>query len=156
MVILLTLIEKDFVLIKSFLLLFLVSCGNSPFLDDPVDDVVQVQAQRQKENLFFKIEDLDIYLYFKTPILIGEEIKVLLLFTNNEGILTSPKTNLHLKLWMPNMGHGSFPTSVYRVSEGVYEITEIFFTMPGRWNLHFQLLDINEEIKEEVLWEIDL
>lgn len=143
-------------MIKTFLLLFLVSCGNSPFLDDPKEGVVRVQTQRQKEKIFFKSEGLNINFYFKTPVLIGEEVKVLILFTNNEGILTAPESNLNLKLWMPNMGHGSFPTSVYKISEGVYEIKEIFFTMPGRWNLHFQLLLNNEDVKEEVLWAIDL
>ncbi len=143
-------------MIKTFLLLFLISCGNSPFLDDPTEGILEAQTQGQQGKWFFKSEGLNINFYFKTPILIGEEVKALILFTNNKGILTNPKSNLNLKLWMPNMGHGSFPTSINELSEGVYEVTEIFFTMPGKWNLHFQLLLSNEEIKEEILWGIDL
>tara|TARA_B100000925_G_scaffold57475_2_gene38090 strand:+ start:583 stop:1014 length:432 start_codon:yes stop_codon:yes gene_type:complete len=143
-------------LIRVFLLLFLISCGKSPFLDDPTLDTRQVQAQSQKEKIFFKSENLDLHFYFKTPIVIGEEVTLIILFTNQEGILSSSDLDLNLKLWMPNMGHGSFPTSIHKITDGVYEVREIFFTMPGRWDLHFQLVDTSGKVKEEVLWGMDL
>lgn len=45
-------------------------------------------------------------------------------------------------LWMPSMGHGSSPTKVNQVINekgepllGVYQITRVFFTMPGKWDV---------------------
>lgn len=54
-----------------------------------------------------------------------------------------------LVLWMPSMGHGSTPTSVQRVDVGSYRATNVFFIMPGEWELKFQLKDANK-VHDEV------
>ena len=54
------------------------------------------------------------------------------------------------------MGHGSFPVTIKKVGEGVYEASEIFFTMPGRWDVHFELYDNQGKIVDESLWPIEL
>lgn len=41
-------------------------------------------------------------------------------------------------LWMPGMGHGSSPTKVERLDTGTYRASQVFFVMPGEWEIHFQ------------------
>jgi hypothetical protein len=43
-----------------------------------------------------------------------------------------------LILWMPEMGHGSTPTKVVPVDVGSFRATEVFFIMPGKWEMKFQ------------------
>lgn len=42
-------------------------------------------------------------------------------------------------LWMPSMGHGSVPTQTIRVDTGTYRATNVFFIMPGEWEIKFQI-----------------
>lgn len=41
-------------------------------------------------------------------------------------------------LWMPSMNHGSVPTHIERVDVGSYRATNVFFIMPGDWEIRFQ------------------
>ena len=45
---------------------------------------------------------------------------------------------VEVELFMPAMGHGSSPVSVQRVDTGTYRATEVFFTMPGDWEIRIQ------------------
>jgi hypothetical protein len=51
-------------------------------------------------------------------------------------------------LWMPSMGHGSTPTQTARVDEGTYRATNVFFIMPGDWEIRFLLKNGTEVIDE--------
>lgn len=42
-------------------------------------------------------------------------------------------------LWMPSMGHGSTPTRVERLDVGTYRVNQVFFIMPGEWDIRFQV-----------------
>lgn len=42
-------------------------------------------------------------------------------------------------LWMPSMGHGSTPTKTARVDVGTYRSSEVFFIMPGEWEIKFHV-----------------
>ena len=42
-------------------------------------------------------------------------------------------------LWMPSMGHGSTPTQVRLSDIGSFEVNNVFFIMPGDWELRFQI-----------------
>lgn len=46
-----------------------------------------------------------------------------------------------LVLWMPSMGHGSSPTTVTRLDVGTYRVSNVFFIMPGKWEMRFQIKD---------------
>lgn len=51
-------------------------------------------------------------------------------------------------LWMPSMGHGSTPTQTTRVDEGTYRVTNVFFIMPGDWEIRFQVKAGTEVVDE--------
>lgn len=42
-------------------------------------------------------------------------------------------------LWMTDMGHGSTPTTIQRLDVGTYKVSNVFFVMPGKWEIRFQI-----------------
>lgn len=42
-------------------------------------------------------------------------------------------------LWMPSMGHGSAPVQIQKEADGIYHITNIYFVMPGEWEIRVTL-----------------
>ena len=54
-------------------------------------------------------------------------------------------------LWMPSMGHGSTPTVVEAVDVGSFRVNNVFFVMPGDWEVRFQVRADDGELDEAVL-----
>lgn len=50
-------------------------------------------------------------------------------------------------LWMPSMGHGSAPTQTTRLDVGTYRASNVFFIMPGDWEIRFSVKDENAAAK---------
>lgn len=72
-------------------------------------------------------------------------------FTNpTSGTLVDPGLSLKVILWMPSMGHGSRPVSITRLSSGVYRVDQVYFTMPGVWQIRFQLHQSNTIVEEQI------
>lgn len=57
-------------------------------------------------------------------------------------------TDLTLKLWMPDMGHGSSPVTLTAFGVNKYKVTQAFFIMPGTWEVRiaFKLEGVSHEI----------
>lgn len=53
-------------------------------------------------------------------------------------VLQDLNETAHVELWMPDMGHGSTESSTERVDQGTYRAKEVFFVMPGLWEIRFQ------------------
>lgn len=64
-------------------------------------------------------------------------------------LLKNPPQTLFVKLWMPDMGHGSSPVQLTHVSAGTYHAKNIFFTMPGAWWIQFQIRE-GSEVSDEI------
>lgn len=58
-------------------------------------------------------------------------------------------------LWMPSMGHGSSPTTILRLDVGTYAASNVFFVMPGEWQIKFQLKDGNA-VQDEVVISLSI
>jgi hypothetical protein len=41
-----------------------------------------------------------------------------------------------VKLWMPDMGHGSSPTTLELANGGCTRVSKVNFMMPGLWEIH--------------------
>ena len=54
-------------------------------------------------------------------------------------------------LWMPSMSHGSTPTQVEQVDTGSFRATQVFFIMPGEWDIRFQIKEGVQVQDEAVL-----
>ncbi|RYZ73595.1 MAG: hypothetical protein EOP05_09900 [Proteobacteria bacterium] len=66
------------------------------------------------------------------------------------GSLVDPSLPLKVILWMPSMGHGSSPVEVTRLSTGLYRVARVFFSMPGTWQIRFQLMQANNVVEEQI------
>ena len=53
-------------------------------------------------------------------------------------------------LWMPSMGHGSSPTTVTELDTGTYRVSDVYFIMPGNWEIKFQL-KTSETVDDEAV-----
>ena len=51
-------------------------------------------------------------------------------------------------LWMPSMGHGSTPTQTTRIDQGTYRTSNVFFIMPGDWEIRFHVKNGTELVDE--------
>ena len=67
----------------------------------------------------------------------------------------SPRLTPDVKLWMPSMGHGSSPVVIKSMSDGIYEVSDIFFIMLGDWEIRYQLKS-NDDVIEEQIQKIHL
>ena len=72
-----------------------------------------------------------------------------------DGTPLAVDQNVQVILWMPEMGHGSAPTKLERVDTGSYRVTEMYFIMPGRWQVRFQVKE-GEAVKDEAVLELTL
>ena len=57
------------------------------------------------------------------------------------------KTTPEVILWMPSMGHGSTPTQTHRLDVGTYRTSNVFFIMPGVWDIRFSVKEENDTTK---------
>lgn len=57
---------------------------------------------------------------------------------------------LKVVLWMPDMGHGSSPIKLEKIGVGTYRASNAFFSMPGTWEIRFQLKD-GRSVKEQAV-----
>jgi hypothetical protein len=53
-------------------------------------------------------------------------------------------------LWMPSMGHGSAPVTVQAVSADFYRVSDVYFVMPGEWEIRIQIKDQNGAVDQVV------
>lgn len=79
------------------------------------------------------------------PLVSPKESRLRLEWLQASGEKEAPGT-FRVDLFMPSMGHGSAPTQVNRVLDergqpvpGAYEVTRMYFTMPGDWEVRITL-----------------
>lgn len=69
---------------------------------------------------------------------------------SSDGPFTAPPGKIHIYFWMPEHGHGSSPVRITG-DHGQYQIEDVFFIMPGNWDLHIQLLSEETTLDENVV-----
>ena len=79
-----------------------------------------------------------------------ESIFVLKL-VSSDGSPADLETLPEAQLWMPSMGHGSSPTSVEKVSKGVYRVISVYFLMTGAWELRIKVTTGSNAPETQVL-----
>lgn len=62
------------------------------------------------------------------------------------GPYVNPPYSVGVKLWMPDMGHGSSPVKIAQAADasgaalpGVFNVTDVYFVMGGHWEIWVQL-----------------
>jgi len=53
-------------------------------------------------------------------------------------------------LWMPSMGHGSAPVKIESLEQGRYRLTNMYFIMPGDWDVRLFLKNAAGEVVDQL------
>ncbi|RZA07587.1 MAG: hypothetical protein EOP11_07270 [Proteobacteria bacterium] len=56
-------------------------------------------------------------------------------FADGSPLPLDTAVGVEVVLWMPAMGHGSNPVALEKIDIGTYRVSEVFFTMPGDWEI---------------------
>ncbi|RLA62673.1 MAG: hypothetical protein DRQ88_08865 [Epsilonproteobacteria bacterium] len=139
---------------RLIILIFLLGCGDSPFINKETSGEVRGIPGLENE-LVFPSQKVILKTYWNKGPIVSDESKLTIILLDEYGRTIDPPLKLNILLWMPTMGHGSFPVKVKKLSQGVYEAQEIFFTMEGYWDIHFQLME-NNKVQDEVKWGLEL
>ena len=54
-------------------------------------------------------------------------------------------------LWMPSMGHGSAPVQITRLSATQFKISNVYFIMPGDWEVRLTLKRSGQTVDQAAL-----
>jgi hypothetical protein len=68
-----------------------------------------------------------------------------------DGTPLETEISPNVVLWMPSMSHTSVPVKITRLDVGTYRAEQIFFVMPGVWEIHFQSLNENGVSSDEAV-----
>ena len=71
------------------------------------------------------------------------------------NIYLTPNGEVKLKLWMPEMGHGSSPTQIEMIDIGTFRARSVFFVMPGLWELKFQVWS-DQVLSDEAMVNVEI
>ena len=136
-----------------FVFIFLCGCAKPHYVNDLASNNQGINGEC---GLYLSSENL--CLTMKWEIFPSESTLGSMTLTffdkDNPTQAISPKNNLDIVLWMSSMGHGSSPVTVTKREEGIYLATEIFFIMPGPWEIRYQLKDENNQVVDEVIQNI--
>ncbi|MGE3261935.1 MAG: hypothetical protein AB7K68_09165 [Bacteriovoracia bacterium] len=132
--------------------LMLLGCAQPKYENSPSSGL-STDQQKQGQGLGIKFPQSGIQMAWrweKEPV--GPEEGVLVVRTyrlspvDNFPEPVDVSADLTLKLWMPDMGHGSAPTVVERMRDangvlvtGAYRVKSIYFIMPGYWEMIFEI-----------------
>lgn len=70
---------------------------------------------------------------------------------DGSAILFDQASVPHILLWMPSMNHGSSPVSTGQEDTGTYRAKNVFFIMPGEWEIKFQIKEGNQVVDEAIV-----
>jgi len=123
----------------------IISCAKPEYLDNQkTTDLFQAEC-----SLFFKTEISCLtlkWIDYPTEEKAGS-------FTINAHPENDPRINLELNselyvdLWMPSHGHGSSPISITKNKDGSYLISDVYFIMPGLWQIRFSLRQEGRDVE---------
>lgn len=149
---------KNFYVTSALILEILTGCAQPKYIQKNSSDSSSVSGQELKADCSLQFQNSKICLMWKwetqpTNTVMGSLI--LKTYRLNHYDQTSVETDMtaipDLILWMPSMGHGSSPTVSEQIDIGTYRIKNVFFIMPGDWDLKFQVKSGNEKIDEAIV-----
>ncbi len=144
---------------KQFVFIILLSwifngCLNSPLLNHADADSADFQKIQETSSEcpleFIKLSLCADIEWIKMPNDLNKGEYLIKFYQKNIGTKQGPYVNpgylVTSKLWMPSMGHGSAPVNVSEYLDlngnvviGIYHAKDVFFVMPGKWEIWVQL-----------------
>ncbi|MCM2281685.1 MAG: FixH family protein [Bdellovibrionaceae bacterium] len=126
------------------LLIVLPACAEPRYAPaDSGDKVGRVDATVDGLRAELPVSGTDLVLVWETEPTDEREGSFLLKFghrdpVSGELVVEEIEGEISVVLWMPSMGHGSSPVKVERLSVGAYRASDVFFVMPGDWEIRIQ------------------
>lgn len=136
------------------LLLTISACGDSPILnhDDEPSSFIRSGFEAQTETYEFKKIAYSFSIDWQTGPSTDVSSFILKTWKTDTGTVNGPyldlPNTLKVILWMPSMGHGSAPVKITKMGPGEYKVTNIYFVMPGRWDVKFHVTKANDVLDE--------
>ncbi len=90
--------------------------------------------------------------FLRPPATQGDSPFFLIFSDNNSNFADTISVEIKsLRLWMPSMGHGSAPVKVQNFGGGIFQVTNVYFIMPGDWQiqLRYQIINSNGEFSSD-------
>lgn len=135
-------------IIIPLLLIILSSCGKSPFEYELISSTETFIKGEKNQEISYKLDNY-YFKFIKTKnFVLYDENKIRI----NSDVEEGNFDNYNVYLWMPEHGHGSYPISIRYLGDSLYELSDVYFTMPGYWTLIIE----NKETKKEIKWPINL
>jgi len=129
--------------LKLLVLLFLISCGDSPLFNH-VDAPDVGRFVRTVEDQRFPRTGRSFELLWQTGCPSFDACS----FTVNLTEPLKPGEELFSELWMPSMGHGSSPFTMRSTGPTSWEFTDVYFIMPGEWEVVLKIKRGGQAIDE--------
>ncbi|MGE3610570.1 MAG: hypothetical protein AB7I27_13350 [Bacteriovoracaceae bacterium] len=131
------------------LILFLCSCAKPHYVTDLEGKIDGISGEC---GLFFESENLCLKTtWIQRP---SEsdygEMELTFVDKMDPSRKIDPVHSPKIVLWMPSMGHGSSPVTLERIDVGHFKASEIFFIMPGPWDIRYQLKDGSNVVEEKI------
>lgn len=137
-----------------FIVLFMTNCARPKYVEETTAN--QAPAGKTEANaecsITFSESKLCLSWYWENkPTAKQAGSLIFKIYRLNEFDKTSIpvdfKQSPDVVLWMPNMGHGSTPTQTTPLDVGTYRASNVFFIMPGDWDIRFLVKDENDITK---------
>ena len=151
------------------------ACGVSPQLNHtyPKRNVASIAELNEQTGEFQLANPEGCQLYFKTqnmcatlswvsePTHDAAGLFRLYFWNKDQGLAQQPfmedpdADKIEVKLWMPDMGHGSGLVKVLKAKdetgealEGTFEASDVYFVMPGKWDIIVQFKDAQGNVTD--------
>ncbi len=131
-------------------------CGDSPLIEKKSSDAATQGNHQLQHDLVFPVSEIRVHALWKNegPKIVEESSLIAVLLAPNDSKLAE-ELDLKLEIVMPEMGCRSYPITVEKKANGFYEASDIYFTMTGYWDVHFQLYQ-DGVFLEEIKWPLNL
>ncbi len=137
-----------------FVTIFFFGCAKPNYVDDSQiafrDDLSACEFKLKSEYLCMNTK----WITYPSESIFGI-MELSFTATNEPRQVVSPNHDLSVFLWMPSMGHGSSPVAIEEIYPGKFKISQIYFIMPGAWEIKFQLKE-KEKLIEELVYSLTI
>lgn len=138
-----------------------MGCGSSPlFNHTSAPDPDQQQQQPKPEANQKKFSKIDTYFTITWPKMASasdESSFQILIEPNSEGVAKPifDEYELEVELWMPDHGHGAPPVEIVKISAFEVIVRDIWFIMPGHWEVRLRLKQ-GQQVVDQYVLEVNL
>jgi len=137
--------------------LLLVACAEPKYQQTGSDPSEQSEGKPTAYPCHLKMKKIDLCIHWQWQIYpttseVGDFLfRTYRLAEQDAFPIAVEDFHLEIELWMPSMNHGSSPVRVRHTDRGLFLAEEVFFVMPGDWQIKFQYKENGKLIDEAIV-----